>query len=83
MYLIKVGEMQPKTVTLKIIGMECPSCAMRLEQLEDRLAGVEQVEASYRKAEMKVRFCEQQVSLEQIKAEVARLGYQVCEGCSG
>lgn len=65
-----------KTITLKITGMECPACALRLEQMEDHLNGLERVEGSYRKATLVVTFDETAISLEQIKAEVARLGYQ-------
>jgi len=63
-------------ITLKIDGMECPNCSMILERLEDKLAGVITVEASYHKGLMKVEFDEKQVSIKQIKAEVQRLGYR-------
>jgi len=63
-------------ITLKIDGMECPNCSMILERLEDKLAGVITVEASYHKGLMKVEFDEKQVSIQQIKAEVQRLGYR-------
>ncbi len=29
-----------KKITLTIQGMECPNCAMKLESIEDKLAGV-------------------------------------------
>lgn len=64
------------TIKIKIKGMECPNCAMRLEQLEDTLKGVLMVEASYRKAEMVVQYNDSEVTLEQIKTEVRRLGYE-------
>jgi len=63
-------------ITLNIEGMECPNCSMILERLEDKLAGVITVEASYHKGLMKVEFDEKQVSIKQIKAEVQRLGYR-------
>ncbi len=66
-----------KRVTLKIEGMECPNCAMILERMEDTLAGVTSVEASYHKAQMVVEFDESALSLQQIEAEVLRLGYRV------
>lgn len=68
-----------KRVTLKIEGMECPNCAMILERMEDTLAGVMRVEASYHKAQMMVEYDESVLSLQQIEAEVQRLGYKVGE----
>lgn len=64
-------------ITLKIQGMECPNCAMTLEGIEDELAGVLFAEASYRKEELVVEYEESILNLEQIKAEVKRLGYEV------
>ena len=65
-----------KTVKLKIIGMECPNCAMLLEQIEDKLTGVLRAEASYRKAEFVVQYDENKVTIDQIILEVQLLGYQ-------
>jgi len=64
-----------KRVTLKIDGMECPNCAMILESMEDKLKGVKKAEASYHKAQLIVEFNESELSVDQIKAEVKRLGY--------
>lgn len=66
-------------VTLKIEGMECPNCSMILESVEDKLEGVLMVEASYHKGQMKVEFDENIVTINLIKAEVQRLGYQVSD----
>ena len=65
-----------KTVKLKITGMECPNCAMLLEQIEDKLTGVLRAEASYRKAEFVVQYDENKVTVDQIILEVRLLGYQ-------
>ena len=65
-----------KRITLKIVGMECPNCAMNLERMEDTLAGVLFAEASYRKGEMIVEFDEGKVTESQIRAEIERLGYR-------
>ena len=62
---------------MKIEGMECPNCPMILERIEDRLAGVIQAEASYRKGQMIVEFDESIVTPEQITAEIERMGYRV------
>ncbi len=66
-----------KRITITIQGMECPNCALRLESIEDRLAGVLRAEASYQKGSMLVEYNEAQVSEAQIQAEVVRLGYGV------
>lgn len=66
-----------KKVILKITGMECPNCSLNLERIEDKLKGVVYAEASYRKGQMVVEYDESALTLEQIKAEVKRLGYEV------
>ncbi len=66
-----------KRIILSIQGMECPNCALRLESIEDRLAGVLRAEASYQKGSMTIEYNEAQVTEAQIQAEVARLGYAV------
>ncbi len=66
-----------KRILLTIQGMECPNCAMRLESIEDRLAGVLRAEASYQKSSMTVEFNEAQVTEAQIQEEIKRLGYAV------
>ena len=62
--------------TFRIPNMECPNCAMRLEGLEDRLPGVKQISASYRKLEMVVEYDEALLSQEQIIAAALEEGYQ-------
>jgi copper chaperone CopZ len=64
-------------VTLKIEGIECPNCVMRLESMEDHLAGIRRAEASYHKGQMVVEYDEVQITVEQIKAEIRRLGFEV------
>ena len=66
-----------KKVTLKITGMECPNCSMNLERIEDKLKGVVFAEASYHKEQMVVEYDDAVLTLDQIKAEVKRLGYEV------
>lgn len=66
-----------KRITLKIIGMECPNCAMILEGIEDKLKGVKSAEASYRKTQLIVEYEESLLTEDQIKAEVKRMGYEV------
>lgn len=65
------------SVALKIAGMECPNCAMKLEGLEDSLPGVAMVEASYRKGSMLVEYDETLLDEADIREAVERLGYTV------
>lgn len=59
----------------KIANMECPSCAMRLEGLEDTLPGARRVSASYRKARLEIEYDEHLLSPQQIIAAIQALGY--------
>ncbi len=68
-----------KKITLTIQGMACPNCALRLENIEDRLPGILRAEASYQKGRLMVEFNEVQVKEAQIREAVQRLGYQVSE----
>jgi copper chaperone CopZ len=66
-----------KNAVMTIDGMHCSNCSMILEGLEDRLDGVDRIEASYHKGQMKIVYDDARVSEAQIRAEVQRLGYQV------
>ncbi len=66
-----------RKIMLKIEGMHCPNCPMLLERIEDKLVGIIQAEASYRKAQMVVEFDETQVTEEQINAEIMKMGYEI------
>jgi copper chaperone CopZ len=63
--------------TLHVPDMHCSACVLRLEGIEDELAGVKRVTASYRKQQMEVEYDETQVTVEQIIAAVQKHGYQV------
>lgn len=66
-----------KRITLKIDGMECPNCAMKLEGIEDKLQGVHKAKASYHKAQLIIEYDELLLTLDQVKGEVKRMGYEV------
>jgi copper chaperone CopZ len=63
--------------TYHILNMECPSCAARLEALEDEIAGVQQIDANYRKGEMVVEYEEGKMDEAVLLAAVKRLGYDL------
>jgi len=62
--------------TFKIPDMTCSNCAMKLESLEDTLAGVKEINASYHRLEMIIEFDESRLTDEQIIAAVKKKGYQ-------
>jgi copper chaperone CopZ len=61
----------------RIPDMECPSCAMRLEGLEDDLPGVKRVRASVARQQMEVEYDETLLAPADIVAAIQRLGYTV------
>ena len=63
--------------TLLVNDMLCSNCAMKIEGLEDELAGVKSIAASYAKGRVVVEFDELQVSLTEIVDGIKRKGYTV------
>lgn len=61
--------------TFNVPDMHCTNCSMKLESIEDDLAGIREINASYHKQQMIVEFDESQVSLDQILAAVKKKGY--------
>lgn len=62
--------------TFNVPDMHCTNCSMRLESIEDELAGIKEINASYHKQQMVVEYDETQVSEEQIIAAAKKKGYQ-------
>ena len=60
----------------RVTDMHCSACVMRLEGIEDELAGVRRITASYRKQQMEVDYDETRVTEEQIIAAARAHGYQ-------
>ena len=61
--------------TFNVPDMECPHCAMHLQNLEDELDGVKRIDASYQKMSMVVEFDEKKVDVAQIIKAANALGY--------
>jgi copper chaperone CopZ len=55
--------------------MECPNCAMHLQNLEDEVVGVKRIDASYKKMMMEVEFDEKVASTEEIIKAANEIGY--------
>jgi copper chaperone CopZ len=63
--------------TYSIPDMHCVNCKMKLEGIEDSLAGVKRINASYQKQRLEIEFDETLVSEEQIQQAIRKLGYSV------
>jgi copper chaperone CopZ len=63
--------------TFRVTDMHCPNCARAIEGLEDDLAGVRSVRASYQKQQVEVEYDETCLTPNQIIAAIGELGYTV------
>ncbi|MDA8098170.1 MAG: copper ion binding protein [Nitrospiraceae bacterium] len=63
--------------TLKIQGMTCNHCVMRVQKALKATAGVQDAEVNLQKAEAAVSFDESKVSLDTLSAAVVDAGYKV------
>ena len=59
----------------RIPNMDCPNCAMHLEELEDKIPGVTHISASYKKLTMEVEFDDTIVTTETIIIAAHEIGY--------
>lgn len=65
-----------KTITLKIVGMHCTSCAINIDfELED-LDGVKEAKTHYAKQTSEVTYNPDKVSSDQIIAAIQKLEYE-------
>ena len=62
--------------TFNVPDMHCTNCSMKLESIEDELAGIKEINASYHKLQMTVEYDESRLTDEQIIAAVKKKGYQ-------
>jgi copper chaperone CopZ len=65
------------TVTLKLSGLHCTSCATNIDLTLEDLEGVNSADTSYAKSETKISFDPSKTSLDQIKKTIESLGYFV------
>ncbi|MCA1647356.1 MAG: heavy metal translocating P-type ATPase [Chloroflexi bacterium] len=66
-------------VTLPVEGMTCASCVRRIEKTLNRVAGVQDASVNLATEKAKVVFDPAQVTIDQMRAAVARAGYRVGE----
>lgn len=61
--------------TFNVPDMHCTNCSMKLESIEDELAGIKEIHASYHKQQMVVEYDETQVGEDEIIAAAKKKGY--------
>lgn len=63
------------TQTFKVNDMSCSSCVMRIEELEDKLPGVQKIAVNFKKHQMTASFDESAITAQTIAEAVTKLGY--------
>lgn len=61
--------------TLRIEGMDCPSCATRLEEVLQRTPGIKEAQVVFAAAKLRLSYDPQRLALEEVVDKVAALGY--------
>lgn len=68
--------MEPKSVELKIDGMDCAQCAVGISRFLEK-KGLEDVSVDFQTGEAQFVMDQKKISLEEIKKGIQRLGYSV------
>lgn len=63
------------TQSFKISDMTCSSCVMHIEELEDKLHGVDTITVNFKKHRMIAEYDESKVDSQTIAEAVTSLGY--------
>lgn len=71
--------MKEREVVLQILGMSCPSCSEGIQTGLARLEGVIDAKVNFASKEAIVKFDEDMISLDKIKASIKRGGYEAAE----
>ncbi|MGD0978710.1 MAG: heavy metal translocating P-type ATPase [Candidatus Bathyarchaeia archaeon] len=71
--------MKEREVVLQILGMSCPSCSEGIQAGLARLEGVIDAKVNFASKEAIVKFDEDKISLDKIKAAIKRGGYEAAE----
>ncbi len=65
--------------TVRIVGMDCPDCALSIEHVLGRLDGVLNVSVNYAAEKMRLEYDSQRIARQEIFKRVAYLGYEIVE----
>jgi Cu+-exporting ATPase len=71
--------MKEKEVILQILGMSCPSCSEGIQAGLARMDGIIDAKVNFASKEAIVRFDEEKIGLDKIKAAIKRGGYEAVE----
>lgn len=63
--------------TLQLETLSCPSCMAKIEGMLKKTKGIDQSEVLFNSSRVKLTFDEAAISLDDIKARIEGLGYQV------
>jgi len=65
-----------KTVTLKLSGLHCTSCATNIDLTLEDTPGISSSDTNYQKSEAKITFDPAKTNLDSIRKIITDLGYQ-------
>jgi len=68
-----------KKISLKIIGMHCASCAVKIENDLRKIRGIKLGNVNYGSEKVYVEYDEKEISIEKIKRIIEKMGYGVKE----
>ncbi|MBC7765829.1 MAG: heavy metal translocating P-type ATPase, partial [Hyphomonadaceae bacterium] len=69
----------PKQQTIKIAGMSCAACALRVEKGLNKLEGVTQANVNYATEQATVQYDAQLIDIDKLEATITKLGYAVVQ----
>jgi Cd2+/Zn2+-exporting ATPase len=72
-----MGDHPVAEIEIKVNGMDCPSCAEKIEKAVAGMEGVEGAAINFAGGKLTVRFMEGKASIAGIEEQIQRLGYQV------
>ena len=75
----KTESKNTETITLKLSGLHCTSCAVNIDLTLEDVPGVIKSTTNYQKSESKIEFDPSKTNLKSISKEILGLGYKVIE----
>lgn len=68
-----------ENITLKVFGMSCTNCELRIEKMLSELKGISEVKASYNKETVNIIYNKEIISQKEIEKNIDELGYKVAK----
>ncbi|WP_461215673.1 heavy-metal-associated domain-containing protein [Lacticaseibacillus sp. GG6-2] len=66
-----------KKITLQLDALTCPSCLTKIEGALKQQAGISNIKVLFNASKVKAEFDDGQITPDEIKAVVTKLGYEV------